>query len=60
MKLSQERALAVVAALVEQEGIAAERLTGVGVGPLAPHASNANEDGRAANRRVELVARHGS
>ena len=60
MTLSQERALAVVAALVEQKGIARERLTGVGVGPLAPHASNADEDGRAANRRVEIVARHDS
>jgi len=28
-----------------------------GVGPLAPVAENASEDGRARNRRVELVLR---
>lgn len=55
--LSEARARAVVAALVNGHGIAAARLEGHGVGPLAPVASNAGEDGRAKNRRVELVAR---
>jgi OOP family OmpA-OmpF porin len=55
--LSEGRAHAVVTALVRTYGIAAERLEGHGVGPLAPVASNANEAGRAKNRRVELVAR---
>ena len=55
MKLSQARAEAVVQALVSQYGIAAPRLKGYGVGPLAPVASNAAEEGRAKNRRVELV-----
>jgi outer membrane protein OmpA-like peptidoglycan-associated protein len=55
MKLSQARGEAVVKALVGQHGIAAARLKGYGVGPLAPVASNDTEDGRAKNRRVELV-----
>lgn len=54
-KLSQARAEAVVQALVGKHGIAAARLLGRGVGPLAPVASNDAEDGRAKNRRVELV-----
>ena len=55
MNLSQARAEAVVQALVAKHGIAAARLTGRGVGPLCPVASNDAEDGRAKNRRVELV-----
>lgn len=54
-KLSQARAEAVVQALVTTHGIAAARLVARGVGPLAPVASNDAEDGRARNRRVELV-----
>ncbi|TWT14129.1 DUF4892 domain-containing protein [Reyranella sp. CPCC 100927] len=53
--LSQRRAEAVVRALAMQYGIAAARLTARGLGPLAPVTSNATEDGRAKNRRVELV-----
>lgn len=55
MKLSQARGEAVVQALVAQHGIAAARLKGHGVGPLCPVASNDTEEGRAKNRRVELV-----
>ncbi len=55
MSLSKARADAVVQALVTKHGIAAARLTGQGVGPLCPVASNDAEDGRAKNRRVELV-----
>jgi outer membrane protein OmpA-like peptidoglycan-associated protein len=55
MKLSQSRAEAVVAALTTAHGVAAARLRGYGVGPLAPVASNAAEEERARNRRVELV-----
>ena len=55
MKLSQARAEAVVQALVSQHGIAVARLKGFGVGPLAPVASNDSEEGRARNRRVEIV-----
>jgi OOP family OmpA-OmpF porin len=55
LKLSQARAEAVVQSLVAEHGIAAARLIGRGVGPLAPVASNDTEEGRARNRRVELV-----
>ena len=55
MKLSQDRADAVVQALVRNGGIAASRLRAYGDGPFAPVASNDTEEGRAKNRRVELV-----
>jgi OmpA-OmpF porin, OOP family len=55
MKLSQARAQSVVNALVARHGIAAARLIAFGNGPYAPVASNKTEDGRAMNRRVELV-----
>jgi outer membrane protein OmpA-like peptidoglycan-associated protein len=54
-KLSQARAEAVVQALVTRHAIAAARLVARGAGPLAPVASNDSEEGRARNRRVELV-----
>jgi outer membrane protein OmpA-like peptidoglycan-associated protein len=53
--LSNARAAAVVKALVAA-GIDARRLTPHGDGPFAPVATNATEEGRARNRRVELVA----
>jgi outer membrane protein OmpA-like peptidoglycan-associated protein len=56
MTLSGARAAAVIKALV-QRGIGANRLAPHGTGPYAPVASNATEEGRARNRRVELVAR---
>lgn len=55
MKLSQARADAVAQALVTKHGIAAARLRGYGVSSLAPVATNDSEEGRAKNRRVELV-----
>jgi outer membrane protein OmpA-like peptidoglycan-associated protein len=55
--LSEKRAAAVVQWLVAKHGIAGDRLTPAGVGPLAPVATNATEEGRAKNRRVELVVR---
>lgn len=55
LALSLARAEAVVHALVSQHGIAASRLKGYGVGPLAPLAANDTDEGRAKNRRVELV-----
>jgi OmpA-OmpF porin, OOP family len=55
VKLSQARALSVVNALVTKYQIAAARLSPFGAGPYAPVASNKTEDGRAKNRRVELV-----
>jgi len=56
LKLSSERAAAVVAALVSR-GVGAARLKPTGVGPYSPVASNRTEEGRAKNRRVELVDR---
>jgi OOP family OmpA-OmpF porin len=56
-KLSQRRAEAIVAVLVGGYGIAADRLSAQGMGASSPLASNDNEDGRAKNRRVELVKR---
>jgi len=55
IRLSLQRAEAVVKVLVNEYGIAAERLTGKGVGPLCPVDSNKDEGGRKLNRRVELV-----
>ncbi len=57
MKLSEARATAVVNALVTKHGIAPDRLKASGVGPLVPVGSNETEEGRAQNRRVELVKR---
>ena len=55
MRLSQERADAVVQALAKTHGIAPARLMSFGNGPYAPVGSNDSETGRARNRRVELV-----
>lgn len=55
--LSQARAAAVVAALSKDYKIPATRLTPFGAGMAAPAKPNASEEGRAKNRRVELVPR---
>ena len=55
VKLSQARAQSVINALVSKHGIAAGRLIAFGAGPYAPVASNKTDEGRARNRRVELV-----
>jgi len=52
--LSNRRAASVIGALV-QKGIAAKRFTARGAGASEPVAPNDTEDGRAKNRRVELV-----
>jgi len=54
LQLSQRRAKAMVDALVK-DGVAADRLAAVGVGSLSPVAPNNTPEGRAQNRRVELV-----
>ena len=56
IKLSQARAAAVVSVLVNKNGISGSRLTPFGAGPTSPVASDKTDDGRAKNRRVELVA----
>jgi OOP family OmpA-OmpF porin len=55
MKLSQNRAEAVVQALTSTHGVAAARLMSFGNGPYAPVSSNDTDEGKAKNRRVELV-----
>jgi OmpA-OmpF porin, OOP family len=52
--LSQDRAKAVVTSVAE-EGISSDRMGAVGWGQERPVADNRTEDGRAKNRRVELV-----
>ncbi|HET9404677.1 MAG TPA: OmpA family protein [Burkholderiales bacterium] len=52
--LSEQRARSVMAAIVAA-GIDAKRLSAAGFGQERPIADNRSEDGRAKNRRVELV-----
>lgn len=58
LSLSQRRAKAVSDALVTGHGIAPARLTPAGAGMVSPVASNRSEEGRAKNRRVEIVERY--
>ncbi|MGB5530329.1 MAG: OmpA family protein [Ignavibacteriaceae bacterium] len=55
LKLSQSRADAVVKDLISKYGVDKNRLTPAGVGPLAPVTINDTEEGKAKNRRVELI-----
>ena len=55
MKLSMDRATAVVNALVSQFSVNSASLKACGDGPTAPVATNDTEEGKALNRRVELV-----
>lgn len=57
LDLSQKRADSVLKALVANYQIDGKRLGARGIGPLSPVAPNKSEDGRAKNRRVELVER---
>ena len=55
MKLSQSRAEAVVKTLISKYKVDKNRLTSAGIGPLAPVTTNDTEEGKAKNRRVELI-----
>ena len=55
LDLSQKRADAVAKALASTYKVEPQRLAARGVASLAPVASNSGEEGRARNRRVELV-----
>jgi outer membrane protein OmpA-like peptidoglycan-associated protein len=56
LDLSQRRAKALMDALIKK-GIAANRLTSKGMGSESPIATNDTEEGRAQNRRVEILIR---
>jgi OmpA-OmpF porin, OOP family len=53
--LSRSRAEAVRQALISEQGIDAARLESAGAGYLSPRVPNTTEEGRALNRRVEIV-----
>lgn len=55
LDLSKRRAEAVITVLASQYKVDAKRLTPYGVSFASPIASNSSEDGKAKNRRVELV-----
>lgn len=55
LSLSMARAQAVVDYLTGQHSVAGDRLQAAGAGMIAPIATNRTDEGRALNRRVELV-----
>jgi OOP family OmpA-OmpF porin len=55
MKLSMDRAMAVINALQSQFSVNVTKLKACGDGPTAPVSSNETPEGKALNRRVELV-----
>jgi outer membrane protein OmpA-like peptidoglycan-associated protein len=55
IELSKRRALTVKSWLVKQGGVAEEDLLAIGLGAKKPMASNATAEGRAKNRRVEVL-----
>ncbi|MEM1156366.1 MAG: OmpA family protein, partial [Pseudomonadota bacterium] len=55
LTLSFARAQSVVKALQDQYGLDVSKLTPIGIGPVSPVAANLTQDGKAQNRRVELV-----
>lgn len=55
LQLSQARAQTVVTSLTQQHGIAVSRLSANGFGESQPRESNDTLEGRARNRRVEIV-----
>lgn len=55
LTLSEKRAKAVMNALSSKYGISVDKMTSIGVGPVAPESKNTSEEGRKKNRRVEIV-----
>ncbi|HDY87706.1 MAG TPA: OmpA family protein [bacterium] len=55
MELSEKRAKAVLNELITKNGVDKDQLKSYGVDALCPLASNATDDGKAKNRRVEIV-----
>ncbi len=58
MRLSKDRAASVMAFL-RQQGVAEKRMSAEGYGPKLPVADNATAEGRAKNRRVEIILAEG-
>jgi len=54
-ELSYARANAVVGRLIDEYGVDRNQIKPVGVGPASPILSNSTEEGKARNRRVEIV-----
>jgi chemotaxis protein MotB len=55
LELSKARAINVARYLMNEAGIASERVSSVGYGATRPVANNATDQGRRKNRRVEVV-----
>jgi len=55
MKLSSERASAVLIYMANVEGVPLDRLSSVGYGSLRPLAPNTDEAGRKQNRRIDIL-----
>ena len=55
MNLSEDRAKSVVTELTTKYNVKAEQLTAYGVSSLVPVTSNMTAEGKAKNRRVEIV-----
>jgi outer membrane protein OmpA-like peptidoglycan-associated protein len=53
--LSEKRAKSVREALINKYGVSAAQISAHGVGQLSPISTNTSEEGRALNRRVEVV-----
>lgn len=53
--LSENRAKSVMNELISKYGVKAEQISAYGVSSLAPVASNSTDEGKAKNRRVEIV-----
>jgi outer membrane protein OmpA-like peptidoglycan-associated protein len=58
--LSQDRADAVKQYLISNTGLDAEKISSIGYGETRPVASNQNAEGKARNRRIDLVLQIGS
>ena len=55
MRLSEKRSFAVMQYLRQATGIPADRITSMGFGPDRPVASNKTSEGRAKNRRIDII-----
>jgi len=55
LKLSEDRANAVVSMLTTKFNVSSSQIIAKGVGPLSPIANNNSEDGKKLNRRVEMI-----